>query len=124
MYILVKVFKNTTETCYGSVVKNKLLVFVVAGSNPAMAPFFFEILMQIKHIVSSNFSFSIFTSQKAYTKLYNSFTSQKTEKMPDFSKFAIVFKLQPLQHRIFSPLQQHHSLPFAVRKYRLDAPRI
>ena len=36
-----------------------------------------------------------------------------TEKVPDFSKFAIVFKLQPLQYCIFSPLQQHYSLPFA-----------
>ena len=41
--------------------------------------------------------------------------SQKTEKVPDFSKFAIVFNLQPLQYRIFSPLQQHYSLPFARR---------
>ena len=40
--------------------------------------------------------------------------------MPDFLKFAIVFKLQPLQYCIFSPLQQHYSLPFARRSTYID----
>ena len=31
---------------------------------------------------------------------YNSFDSQKTQKVPNFSKSAIVFKLQPLQYFI------------------------
>ena len=77
--------------------------------------------------------------------------------MPDFSKFAIVFKLQPLQPTsttlftavrhttvetrrnniivfskdrksaaffgIINSFQHHHSLPFAIRNCRLDAPR-
>ena len=43
-----------------------------------------------------------------------SFKSQKTEKVTEFSKFSIVLKLQPLQYGIFTPLQQHLSLPFAI----------
>ena len=44
--------------------------------------------------------------------------------MPDFLNFLIVFKLQPLQYRVFCPLQHHHSQPFTIQKYRLDAPHI
>ena len=33
------------------------------------------------------------------------FNSQKTKKVLDFTKFSIVFKLQPLQHRIYCSLQ-------------------
>ena len=50
-------------------------------------------------------------------------TIKRAKKCRNFSKFSIVFKLQPLQYYIFSPLQHHHSLPFATQKYRLDAPR-
>ena len=63
---------------------------------------------------------------------YNSLNSEKTEIflnqkiriLPDFWKFSIVFKLQSLQYCIFSPLQHHHSLMFAITKCRLDAPCI
>ena len=49
---------------------------------------------------------------------YNSFSCKNTEKVQFFfSKFWIVFRFQPLQYRIFSPLQQHHSLLFAVWKH-------
>ena len=43
---------NTSQACYGELVKAQATVFEVIGSNPAVVPFFFEMFTQIKHIVS------------------------------------------------------------------------